>query len=74
MKVVAWRKGDRVFDVLINGKKVLSQLDIVGETGAPNKALTREVKGIGPCTTVELALKSVSGKPPLICGMEIVPE
>ncbi len=66
-------KGGRVFDVLIDGKKVLAQLDIIGEAGSPNKALVKEVKGIGPCTTVELSLKRVSGKPPLICGIEIIP-
>jgi len=59
---------------MINGKKVLSQLDIVRETGAPNRALAKEVKSIAPCTTVELALKPVSGKAPLICGAEIIQE
>jgi len=68
------RQGDRIFDVLINGKKVLSRLDIVRETGAPNKALAEEVEGVGYCSTVELVLKPVSGKPPLLCGVEIVAE
>ena len=67
-------KGGRVFDVLINGKKVLAQLDIVGETGVPNKALAKEVKGISPSRTVELSLKRVCGKPPLLCGIEVIPE
>ena len=68
------RKGDRIFDVMINGKKVLSQLDIIRETQAPNRALAKQVKSIGPCITVELALKPVSGKPPLLCGVEIIAE
>jgi hypothetical protein len=68
------RKGGRVFDVLINGKKVLAQLDIVGEAGSPNKALVKEMKGIGPCSTVEFSLKHVSGKPPLLCGIEVIPD
>jgi outer membrane protein assembly factor BamB len=67
------RKGQRVFDVLINGKKALTQLDIVGEAGGPNKAIVKEVRSIAPCTTVEISLKRVSGKPPLICGIEIIP-
>ncbi len=67
------RVGDRVFDVLVNGKTVLSRLDIIKETGEPNKALVKEVKGIGPSSTVELSLKRVSGKPPLLCGVEIIP-
>ena len=68
------QKGGRVFDVLVNGKTVLSQVDIIKETDTPNKALVKEVKGIGPSTTVEFSLKRVSGKPPLLCGMEIIPE
>ncbi|KPK49596.1 MAG: hypothetical protein AMK72_04090 [Planctomycetes bacterium SM23_25] len=68
------RKGGRVFDVLINGKTVLAQLDVVADAGAPNKAVVKEVSGIDPCTTIELSLKRVSGKPPLLCGMEIIPE
>jgi len=68
------QKGVRVFDVLINGKKVLAQLDIVGETDTADKALVKEAKGIGPSTTVEFLLKRVSGKPPLLCGIELIPE
>ena len=60
------QQGDRVFDMLINGKTVLSQVDIFAETGSPNKALVKEVKGVGPCTTVEFSLKRVSGKHPTI--------
>jgi hypothetical protein len=66
--------GERVFDVLINGVKVLSRLDIVRETGTPLRGLAKEVTGIAPCTTVELALKAVSGKPPVLCGIEIIGE
>ena len=67
-------QGHRVFDVLINGQKVLSQFDIVRETGAPRRALAKEVKSTGACTTVELALEPVSGKAPLICAVEIIQE
>jgi hypothetical protein len=68
------REGGRVFDVLINGRKVLPRLDIVRETGARHKALVKGVGGIGACSTVELVLRSVSGRPPLVCGIEIIAE
>ena len=68
------QEGGRVFDVLINGKTALAQLDVVAEAGAPNKAVVKEVNGIGPCTTIEISLKRVSGKPPLLCGIEAIPE
>jgi outer membrane protein assembly factor BamB len=68
------RRGGRVFDVLINGRTALARLDVVGETGAPRRALVREVKPVGPTSTIALSLKRVSGGPPLLCGVEIVPE
>ena len=68
------QEGGRVFDVLINGKTALAQLDVVAEAGAPNKAVVKEVNGIGPCTTIEISLKRVYGKPPLLCGIEAIPE
>jgi outer membrane protein assembly factor BamB len=67
-------KGGRIFDVSVNGKTVLSKLDVVGEAGTPKKALVKDVKGIGPCTTVELSLKRGSGRPPLLCGVELIAE
>ena len=67
-------KGSRIFDVLVNGEKVLAELDIIGETGVPNKALVKEVKVVGPCTAVEFSLERVSGQAPLLCGVEIVPQ
>lgn len=67
-------QGGRVFDVGINGKAVLPQLDIVREAGACRKALVKEVKGIAPCTTIELSLRTVSGKPPLLCAVEVMAE
>lgn len=66
--------GGRVFDVLVNGKRVLSQVDIVKETGAPNEALVKQVKGVSLSPTVEVSLRRASGKPPLLCGIEIIPE
>jgi len=68
------RESGRVFDVLINGKTVLPQLDVVGQAGRPRKAVVKELGGIGPCTTIELSLKRVSGRPPLLCGVEAIPE
>ena len=37
-----------------------------------HRAVAKEVEGIEPCTTVELKLKAVSGKPPVLCGVEII--
>ncbi len=67
------KKGERVFGVLINGKRVLAALDIVAEAGAPLRALVKDVTDLAPCTTVEVALKPVTGRPPLLCGIELLP-
>ena len=67
------QEGGRVLDVKINGKIVLAQFDIAAEAGAPRRAVVKEVEGIGPCTTIELTLRRVSGKPPLLCGIEVIP-
>jgi hypothetical protein len=40
----------------------------------PNRALVKEVNEISPSDTVDISLKSVSGKPPLLCGVEIIAE
>lgn len=67
-------KGERIFDVVINGQTVFSRLDIAGETGAQYKALEKDVGGVGPALTIELQLIPRSAKPPLFCGVEIIPK
>ena len=67
-------KDGRVFNVLINARKVLERLDVAEEAGSSRKALVKEVKDIGPCTTIEVSLRRGSGKPPLLCGIEVIAE
>jgi hypothetical protein len=66
--------GDRVFEVLINGRTVLPRLDIIKEAGETNRVLVQEIGDLQPCTTVELALKSLTGKPPILCAVELIAE
>jgi hypothetical protein len=73
------KPGQRVFDVRLQGKTVLSNFDIVREAGAPQEALVKEYKGI-PVTDnliVELVprIKSViKAEAPLINGLQIIRE
>jgi len=39
-------KGQRVFNIKLNGKIVISELDVVAEAGGRNRALVREIKGL----------------------------
>jgi hypothetical protein len=65
--------GQRVFHVELQGRRMLQNLDIVKETGGPNRALIKEFKGLPLGDRLELSLKPVRGKP-LLCGLEIMAE
>jgi outer membrane protein assembly factor BamB len=67
--------GERVFDVALQGKRVVAGFDIARMAGGANRATVREFKGVramGPLT-VTFAPKPGS-RGALICGMEIVRE
>jgi hypothetical protein len=66
------RPGERVFDVLVNGEIAMARLDIAKESKGTHRALTRDIAGVGPCARIEITLKPVSGKPPLLCAVEII--
>ncbi len=72
----ATKPGERVFDVTLQGRKQASGIDIVRETGAPERAVVREFKGVraGDSMTVGLIPAAGSSKPPVVSGIEIVAE
>ena len=64
--------GERVFDVLINGKKVLVDFDILKEAGASNKALDKIFKDISPDTDGMIHLHFVASvQNAKVCSIEI---
>jgi alpha-N-arabinofuranosidase len=64
--------GERVFDVLINGKKVLVDFDILKEAGACNKALDKIFKDISPDTDGMIHLHFVASvQNAKVCSIEI---
>jgi outer membrane protein assembly factor BamB len=63
--------GQRVFDVVIQGKKVLESFDIVKEAGAPDTALVQTFKGIAAEKAITIELLPVNGAP-LLCALEIL--
>jgi PAS domain S-box-containing protein len=67
--------GERVFDVAIQGRKVLDGLDIVAEAGGSNRPVVKEFSRImvGYDLIVDFAQRK-KGKAPLICGIEVVAE
>ena len=68
--------GQRVFDVKINGKKVLTSFDIMKEARRPDRAVWKEFNvTLGQSLTVEMVPKfdklSVDGLP-LINGLQVL--
>ena len=63
----------RVFDVAIQGKPVLTNLDIAREAGGARRLLKKELTGIAADDQIALAFTPRKGQP-LLCGIEIVAE
>jgi hypothetical protein len=70
------RPGDRRFDVLLQGKPVLTGFDIAREAGGVRKALVRTFKGIAAGDAVMVEVRSAAGcaRPPVLGGVELIAE
>jgi hypothetical protein len=64
--------GRRVFDVRLQGKTVISHMDIVSEAGGTNMALTKAFPNVAASGTFTVELVPVQGKPPLLCALEVL--
>lgn len=62
---------ERVFDVSLQGKKVLSNLDVVRETGGARKVLVREFSDVGAKAELTIDLHAITGNT-ILAGVEIV--
>ena len=65
--------GQRVFDVLLQGKKVLENFDIVKQAGGKNRSIVTEFRNIAVKDTLKVELNSKKGQP-ILCGIEIIAE
>ncbi len=66
-------KGERVFDVSIQGRKVLENLDIISETGKENKELVKSFSGILAGETLRIEMDPKQGNT-ILSGIELVQE
>jgi hypothetical protein len=66
--------GQRVFDVKIQGRIVLPQLDIAARAGQANHALRQTFEGIAAQEAMTIELVPVQGKAPRICSLSIQQE
>jgi len=66
--------GQRVFDVALQGTKVLADCDIVAKTGGPFKSLVQTWHGIEARDALEIELTPKGPKPAVLCGIAIMEE
>ena len=67
------RPAQRVFDVSLQGKPVLKELDVAKAATGNNRAIVREFKGIQASTTMTIELDAIEGRT-LLSGIEIMVE
>lgn len=67
------QKGERVFEVIIQGNKVLEDFDIIGETGKENKELVKTFSGIRAGKTLTLEMVPKRGNT-ILSGIELIRE
>jgi hypothetical protein len=66
--------GERVFDVFLQGRKVLEGFDVVREAGGPLRGVVREYRGVFAGDAMELRLEASGGErryEPILCGLEL---
>ena len=73
------KPGERVFDVAIQGRTVIKDLDIRAETGAADTALVKEIKGIQAGRSIHIEFSPADGATgtkavPLLSAIEAVAE
>ena len=67
------RRGQRVFDIALQGQTVVKNFDIIAAGGGPNKAVVAAFKNIPATDTVVVTLEPKKGKT-LLCGVEVIAE
>jgi hypothetical protein len=69
--------GERVFSISVQGKPTLQSLDVVRETGGPNRSLVKEVRGVQAAEALVIELTPVTGsklRAAIVSGIEIQAE
>lgn len=64
------KPGERIFDVMHKGKKLLSKYDVANAAGGSMRAKTESFTGIKLENSLVLKLRSIRGKP-IISGLEL---
>ena len=65
--------GQRVFDISLGRRKLLSRFDVVKEAGGPHRMVVKEFKKVTVAGALQLSFKASKGKP-LLSGLEVIAE
>ena len=65
------RRGERVFDVLLQDRKVLSGFDVAKEAGGARREIVQEFSGVAVAKDLQIRFVPSRGET-LICGLEIL--
>jgi len=66
--------GDRVFDVILEGKKVLPAFDVVKIAGTPRRGVMKEFKGINCSGSVKIEFASSTERGAILSGILLIRE
>jgi outer membrane protein assembly factor BamB len=68
--------GHRIFNVHVQDKQVLADLDVAAETGGPLRELVKEFSGVEVEQNLSISLLPAGNStlPPVLCGIEAVAE
>ncbi len=66
--------GERIFDIFIQGRKVLGNFDIVKQAGGNNRAIVKKFEAVKVKDALKIEFKpvSVSKTGPVLCGIEVI--
>jgi hypothetical protein len=67
------KAGERVFDVFVQGRKVLEEYDVTRSAGGAMRAVVETVRGVVVEDVLVLRLRSIKGRS-LLSGMELIRE
>jgi outer membrane protein assembly factor BamB len=68
------KPGDRVFDVTLQGRKVLDDFDILKEAGRPRKMVVKEFRHVLVDDELRISLRPATKHGAVLCGVEVVQE
>jgi len=63
--------GERLFDIALEGEKVLESLDVIQEAGGKDRVLVKEFESVPAGSSLQIELIPVVGRT-LLSGIEVI--